>query len=204
MTDRHMDESTAQRLHFHNAENIKILQSWQERHPNVADYRVTEALQALQRAGRVLGYLVDDVDPEGDAARAAWNKRSAKEMADAVWNDLGDGARVADVSPVTDSKNHTAPTALLFHYASRDVRLARNEHGDIHAEITAGPGTGRMWSGLTAEEAVKAMVVDLYGTPCADGYGTGRDSCPGCDASGEQFEERYYGRLGAMGASPLV
>ncbi|MFE0490111.1 hypothetical protein [Streptomyces griseoaurantiacus] len=150
------------------------------------------------------------VASEGDAARAKMRDRFDREAADgmagAVWNDLraGNALRVADISPVTDGKVYTEPTALLFHYASRDVRLTRDpEAGGVAAEITAGPGTGIIWRGRTAEEAVKAMVVDLYGVHCAHEYGTGRASCPGCDFTAEEFENRYSGRLGSMPAAPL-
>jgi hypothetical protein len=43
--------------------------AWQDGNPHIADYRVTEAHQALVRAGRLLSYLKDGTDPEGDAAR---------------------------------------------------------------------------------------------------------------------------------------
>jgi hypothetical protein len=140
--------------------------------------------------------------PQRDALR---DQANARQMADAVWSDLRNDARVADDSPTRGGDIYTEPTELVFHYASRDVRLTRDGFGAVHATITAGPDTGRdWWSTAGAEEAVKAMVRDLYGKPCADGYGTGRDSCPGCDASAEDFEDRYAGRLGAMPANPLA
>ncbi|MEU9405518.1 hypothetical protein AB0E08_07425 [Streptomyces sp. NPDC048281] len=125
-------------------------------------------------------------------------------MGDAVWSDLNTFARVADDSPTRGGDTYTTPTELVFHYASRDVRLTRDESGAVHATITDGPGTGRdWWSTAGAGEAVKAMVRDLYGVPCAHGYGTGHDSCPGCDATEEEFEDRHGGALGQMPANPL-
>jgi len=189
---------------------LGTLERWQKSHPDAADYRVTESLQHLRRVSVLVRYLVEDIDPEGDAARAQLRQRdkkreerSAHEMAGAVWNDLNTLPRVADVSPATAGNTYTAPTALLFHYASRDVRLTRNEHGTVFATIADGPGEGRAWDGNTAEEAVKAMVRDLYGVPCAHEYGTGRDSCPGCDATEEDFENRYAGALVPLSANPI-
>ena len=46
------------------------LETWREEHPNVADWRVEEAHSKLARVARVLTYLWQDEDPEGDAARA--------------------------------------------------------------------------------------------------------------------------------------
>jgi hypothetical protein len=204
-----VSKRTANKAAAEVAELLGTLEGWQKRNPNVADYRVTEALEHLRRVSVLVGYLVDDRDPEGDAARAKLratrDAEAARGMADAVWSDLRDGnAHVADVSPKGDGKTYTPPTALLFHYASRDVRLTRR-NGAVYATITAGPGTGReWWSSAGAEEAVKAMVRDLYGVHCAHEYGTGRDSCPGCDYTEEQFEDRYAGRLGMMPANPLA
>ncbi|MFI0967147.1 hypothetical protein ACH4S8_38035 [Streptomyces sp. NPDC021080] len=202
---RRMEIETAESIHGRITAALTELTGWQNDRPDVADYRVTEALQALCRAQTLLGHLRDDRNPEWDTARAALDKRNAEGMADAVWADLRDCARVADVSPTRDSDTYTEPTEYAFHYASRDVRLSQDESGAVHATITAGPDTGRDWRSTDgAEEAVKAMIRDLYGKPCADGYGTGRDSCPGCDASAEQFEDRYAGRLGTMPVHPLA
>lgn len=197
---RHMAEKTAEGIHGSITAALAELNNWQNNHPNVADYRVEEAAANLRRAQRLLGYLRDDTDPEGDAARAQLRQRdtereerAAREMGGAVWTDLHTYARVVD----------TPPTAL-FHYSSRDVTLTRNEHGTVFATIVEGPGTGRAWDGSTAQEAITAMVAALYGIPCAHEYGTGRDSCPGCDYTQEQFEQRHAGNLRHMGATSFA
>lgn len=39
-----------------------------------------------------------------------------------------------------------------------------------------------IWKADTRHAAIKAMATAMYGQPCPHEYGTGRDSCPGCDA----------------------
>lgn len=48
---------------------------------------------------------------------------------------------------------------------------------------------GAQHYGKTRKEAVVLMAAEAYGNPCPDGYITGRDSCPGCDAYAEDFDE---------------
>ncbi|MFD8654971.1 hypothetical protein [Streptomyces mirabilis] len=67
---RRMARDTAETIHGGITTALADLNTWQDQHPNVADYRVTEALQRLGRAETLLSYLVDNTDPEGDAARA--------------------------------------------------------------------------------------------------------------------------------------
>ncbi|MGW1496655.1 hypothetical protein [Streptomyces sp. NPDC002402] len=126
----------------------------------------------------------------------------AAEHADNVWNDLCRDHRVHGIHP--PSTVYTAPTGLLFHYASRHVLLSRDEHGRPRAEITNGPDVGRSWTGHRADVAMKAMCSSLYGTPCAHGCVTGRDSCTGCDATAEAFENTHGTLLGPMPADPLA
>lgn len=75
---RRMAEDTAREIHGKIASALADLNTWQEQHPNVADYRVTDALQRLGRAETLLNYLATDTDPEGDAARAAWRARDPR------------------------------------------------------------------------------------------------------------------------------
>ncbi|MFD7835670.1 hypothetical protein [Streptomyces sp. NPDC059761] len=75
MAERRMLETYATALHDKTAEVSNLLNSWQDAHPNVADYRVTEALSKLRRVETLLGYLRDNVDPEGDAARAELRRK---------------------------------------------------------------------------------------------------------------------------------
>ncbi|MEJ8654707.1 hypothetical protein WKI65_43415 [Streptomyces sp. MS1.AVA.3] len=132
------------------------------------------------------------------------DKVSAMQHADAVWNDLCDesaGLRVGQIDAGGDRTVYMPPAARVFHHCSRDVRLDLDEHGRYRAEIVAGPDTGRTWTGHRADIAIKAMSRGLYGTHCAHDYGTGRDSCPGCDATSEEFEDRQGTLRGAMPGS---
>lgn len=123
--------------------------------------------------------------------------------ADAVWADLcnqeaGAPFRTAVINADGPRDIYMPPAAWIFHYHSRDVRLDLDEHGRYRAAATPAPDAGwdippaaAIWTGHRADIAVKAMARALYGTPCAHGYGTGRDSCPGCDHTAELFEDRY-------------
>lgn len=51
--------------------------------------------------------------------------------------------------------------------------------------LTKGPSP--LYKGDTRRDAIRAMAADMYGKPCPHGYGTGRDSCPGCDTY-DQYE----------------
>lgn len=68
--DRRMDKEFAQQLATMAMMAAVRLSVWRSDHPSVADYRVEQALEALTRAGTLLGYLREDTDPPGDAARA--------------------------------------------------------------------------------------------------------------------------------------
>jgi hypothetical protein len=136
---------------------------------------------------------------------------TAGQHADAVWADLcasgpGTSLRVAPVRADGEPGTYRDPAALLFHYASRDVRLSLDEHGRYRVVISNvnAPHYGHGWTGHRADVAVKAMVRDLYGTKCAHGYGTGRDSCPGCDATAEAFEEQHPVRGAMPGSLPAL
>jgi hypothetical protein len=65
-----MDQETAASLKERTGSALADLDQWREEHPNVADWRVEEARRMLARATTLLGWLHDDRDPEGDAARA--------------------------------------------------------------------------------------------------------------------------------------
>ncbi|MFF7953659.1 hypothetical protein [Streptomyces griseorubiginosus] len=132
----------------------------------------------------------------GEPDRAREDRVSAMQHADAVWADLcseGPGAtlRMGHEAAGGDRSMYRPPVALHFHYCSRDARLSLGVSGRYVVKIISGPDTGREWTGHRADVAVKAMGRDLYGTKCAHGYHTGSDSCPGCDAAGEEFEGRH-------------
>ncbi|MEU5196055.1 hypothetical protein AB0G86_18695 [Streptomyces scabiei] len=141
--------------------------------------------------------------------RAREDRVSAMQHADAVWADLcsegpGTTLRVGHEAAGGDRTMYRPPVALHFHHCSRDARLSLELSGRYVLKIISGPDTGREWTGHRADVAVKAMVRDLYRTKCAHGYYTGSDSCPGCDAAGEEFEMRHSVR-GAMSHSlPLL
>jgi hypothetical protein len=128
---------------------------------------------------------------------------SAVGHADAVWADLCDqspGApfRTAVIDADGPRDEYRPPVAWIFHYFSRDVRLDLDDHGRYRATVTDAPDAGwatpnppAVWTGHRADVAVKAMARALYGTRCSHDYGTGRDSCPGCDHTAELFEDRY-------------
>ncbi|QDN94941.1 hypothetical protein FNV58_01015 (plasmid) [Streptomyces sp. RLB1-9] len=127
----------------------------------------------------------------------------AGQHADAVWSDLcnqeaGAPFRLAVIDADGPRDVYMPPAAWIFHHFSRDVRLDLDEHGRYRVTVTAAPDAGwdtppaaAVWTGHRADVAVKAMARALYSTKCAHGYGTGRDSCPGCDYTAELFEERY-------------
>ncbi|MEE1737092.1 hypothetical protein PUR49_11375 [Streptomyces sp. BE147] len=132
---------------------------------------------------------------------------TAMEHAGAVWADLcGEeaGLRVGQEEAGGDRTVYLPPSALLFHHNGRDVRLTLTPSHRYHVEIISGPDTGRTWNGHRADAAVKAMARTLYGSPCPDGYGTGRDSCPGCDASAETFENQHPVRGAMPGSRPAL
>ncbi|MGW1436785.1 hypothetical protein ACWD7M_16240 [Streptomyces griseus] len=134
---------------------------------------------------------------------------AAVEHADAVWADLcteGPGAalRVAQESAGGDPAVYLPPSALIFHHNGRDVRLTLTPAHRYRVEIISGPDTGRTWDGHRADVAVKAMARTLYGSPCPDGYGTGRDTCPGCDASSETFDDQHPVRGAMPGSRPAL
>lgn len=109
----------------------------------------------------------------------------AERMADAVWNDL-----------LTYKRLKRTEDGYAFHYAGRDYHVARTSTGrpsEWTVALVCHTGEppfqeGAAWMGRTREVAVKAMVASVYGHPCPHDYGTGRDSCPGCDHT----EERHY------------
>jgi hypothetical protein len=65
-----MDQETAASLKERTSSALADLDQWREENPRVADWRAEEARRLLSRATTLLGYLHDDRDPEGDAARA--------------------------------------------------------------------------------------------------------------------------------------
>ncbi|ATM24712.1 hypothetical protein SMD44_p10213 (plasmid) [Streptomyces alboflavus] len=123
--------------------------------------------------------------------------RAARHAA-ATWNDLCRDHRVLALTE--PGGDHTQPAGLLFHHAGRDVRLSRDPQGRPHAEVVTGPTavTGDYWTGHRFDYAVAVMCADLYATPCAHGLGTGRDSCPGCDATAEAFQRTHGSLLAPM------
>lgn len=49
---------------------LEVVGDWQEQHPNVADYRLNDALRGLRMARRALShYQMDTQYPEWEAAR---------------------------------------------------------------------------------------------------------------------------------------
>lgn len=106
--------------------------------------------------------------------------RRAAGMAEAVWQDLTESG---------GERLKRAEDGYRFRYAGRTYRLACVEGGGWFLDIVEHDGeapfhSGAEWTGRRREDAVKAMVAAAYGHPCPHGYGTGRDSCPGCDSYG--------------------
>jgi hypothetical protein len=128
---------------------------------------------------------------------------TAGQHADAVWSDLcnqeaGAPFRLAVIDADGPRDVYMPPVAWIFHHFSRDVCLDLDDHGRYRVTVTdapdaewATPNPPAVWGGHRADIAVKAMARALYGTRCAHEYGTGRDSCPGCDYTAELFEDRY-------------
>jgi hypothetical protein len=130
---------------------------------------------------------------------------AASGHADAVWSDLcaSDGRPSVHAAWAPGDGKGQAPMGYAFHYASRTALLTL-EDGDqytVSFGVSGQPDAGRTWTGHRADVAVKAMARDLYGTLCAHEYGTGRDSCPGCDYTGEEFESAHKGELTVMPGS---
>lgn len=71
MTDTHDTEAEElQALAEHIAAAKGLLARHQERHPDHADWRVSELQYRLGRCAVLTRYLREDIDPEGDSARA--------------------------------------------------------------------------------------------------------------------------------------
>lgn len=130
---------------------------------------------------------------------------TAGQHADAVWADLcrADSHPAVWPSWAPGDGKHHAPQGYAFHYHSRTVFLDLDESGRYCASIgiSGQPNAGRSWTGHRADTAIKAMARELYGTLCAHEYGTGRDSCPGCDYTEELFEDAHQGELVPMPGS---
>ncbi|ONK10403.1 hypothetical protein [Streptomyces sp. MP131-18] len=76
MNERRMDEGTAA-LARATAEHARtLLDQWQHEYPNVADYRINDALSGLRLAVKALDHLYrDEQYPEHVAARQALAER---------------------------------------------------------------------------------------------------------------------------------
>ncbi|THA72503.1 hypothetical protein E6R60_26600 [Streptomyces sp. A0642] len=144
---------------------------------------------------------------EKAAAEQAKRDARAQSHADAVWSDLcsSEPGAALRVAPVTegDVSVYRDPVAYVFHHAGRDVRVRLTDDKLYRVTIETGPNAGDSWAGENAETAVKDMLRALYGTRCPDEYTTGQDSCPGCDASAEEFDTRYRVRGAMPGPRPL-
>jgi hypothetical protein len=103
----------------------------------------------------------------------------------AVWSDLIDGEslRATEYGPA-------------FAYSSRVVSVVNDASG-ICLTVVEGPGTGTTGTAKDFPAAMAALLVGtdgeggIAGTKCADGYITMQDSCPGCDAFEEEFENKH-------------
>ncbi|MER6605978.1 hypothetical protein ABT282_08680 [Streptomyces sp. NPDC000927] len=158
-------------------------------------------LGALRRSRH--GYALLPGSP--DEARS--DRIHAGHHANAVWNDLcnSDNPRVSWGYAPGD-EDWAPPAGLSFHYASRTVMVCMNENSYYEAGIaTSGqPDAGRSWAGHRIDIVVKSMIRDLSGTPCAHGCTTGSGSCPGCDATEEDFK-KFHNTLKAMpGSKPSM
>ncbi|MEU9405720.1 hypothetical protein AB0E08_08435 [Streptomyces sp. NPDC048281] len=78
---RRMAQGTAESIHASITSALDELTAWKAAHPNVADWRIEEAATKLGRVQRLIGYLRDDTDPEGDAARARLRSTRDEESA---------------------------------------------------------------------------------------------------------------------------
>lgn len=128
--------------------------------------------------------------------------------ADAVWTSLCSSHRPATHPGFAPGDGGgSAPMGYSFHHYSRTAFLSLDDWGRycVSFGITGEPDAGRSWTGHRADIAVKAMARDLYRTACAHEYRTGSDSCPGCDHTGELFEQRHEGELAPMpGSLPVL
>jgi hypothetical protein len=149
----------------------------------------------------------------GESDRAREDRIEAAFHADAVWTDLCSDHHPS-VHPVYAPGDGPAdaPMGFSFHYYSRTVLLSLDDNGRYRADtqftVPRPDGDGadlvaKSWTGHRADVAVKNMARSMYGTPCADGYGTGRDSCPGCDKTEEDFRDQHEGELSTMPGSVL-
>lgn len=123
MAERRMDKDTAKRIKTQIGDAVLGLTAWKTNHPAVADYRVEEALTGLRRANTLLGYLVDDTAPEGDAARASLGASGF----------FDDETGTDDSAPATLSERLAADGVTLT-YTSQISGHNRTFCGEFHFE----------------------------------------------------------------------
>ncbi|MGW9069244.1 hypothetical protein ACWGQT_07340 [Streptomyces yangpuensis] len=160
MAERRMLDTFAGALHGQTQAIEDRLSDWQNANPNVADYRVEEARRCLRRAATLLGYLRDNTDPEGDAARAELRRKGFFGSEKPTTQDLVEAAAkvltAAGYTEVVEPADHTANGFLVE---------ARNDGRTVYVYDVA---NGRRVNG-------SAALLDYYAALETAGY-TGADN----------------------------